>query len=68
VPQLNLTQEERKENIKGAFLCAKPQTARNKKVLLVDDIFTTGATMEEAALVLKKAGAKEIQGIVVARG
>lgn len=66
--QVKLKKEEREENIKGTFLCQKPEMIKNKKILLVDDVFTTGATMEEAALILKRAGAKEVWGIVVARG
>lgn len=66
-PQVELTEEERKENIKGAFSCQHPELVKGRKILLVDDVFTTGSTMEEAARVLKKAGAKEITGIVVAR-
>ncbi len=66
--QVELEKEEREKNIKNVFLCRKPELVKNKKILLVDDIFTTGSTMEECALTLKRAGAKEIWGIVVARG
>jgi len=66
-PQIELSDEERKENIKEAFFCQSPEKIKGRKILLVDDIYTTGATMRECAKVLKKAGAKEIIGIVVAR-
>jgi len=87
--QVELDKKQRKNNIKGVFLCPKlelinpvrgyqdkkktqsPQTSngvKNKKILLVDDIFTTGSTMEECAKILKEAGAKEVWGVVVARG
>ena len=66
-PQVELSQKERIENIKGAFGIEKPNLIQNKKILLVDDIYTTGATMEEAARILKEAGAKEVWGVVVAR-
>lgn len=66
--QVELKKEERQENIRGVFLCQKPEIIKNKKILLIDDIFTTGSTMEECACVLKDAGAKEIWGMVVARG
>jgi len=66
-PQVNLSEKERKENIKGAFIVKNEEKIKRKKVLLVDDVFTTGATMEEATKVLKKSGAKEIWGIVVAK-
>jgi len=66
-PQVELTLEERKENVKGIFICQNQKEIFGKKILLVDDVYTTGATMEEAAWVLKESGAKEVWGIVVAR-
>lgn len=66
--QVELKKEEREENIKGVFLCQKPELVMGKKILLIDDIFTTGSTMEQCARLLKEAGAKEVWGIVVARG
>ena len=68
LPQVELNHEQRKENIKNAFSVKKPELIKNKKILLIDDIYTTGSTMEEAAKVLKRAGAKEVIGVVVARG
>ena len=68
LPQIELNNEERKENIKNAFSVKSSKIIKNKKILLVDDVYTTGSTMEEAAKVLKRAGAKEVIGIVVARG
>ena len=67
-PQVELSQrEKREENIKGAFLVKSGEILKKRKILLVDDVYTTGSTMEECAGVLKKAGAKEIWGVVVAR-
>lgn len=68
--QTDLKKEERLKNLKGVFSCLKPNLKQiiNKKILLVDDVFTTGSTMEECALVLKQAGAKEVWGIVAAKG
>jgi len=66
--QVELKKEEREKNIKGVFFCQKPDLIFDQKILLVDDVFTTGSTMEECALTLKRAGAKEVWGIVVARG
>lgn len=67
LPQVELSEKEREDNIKGAFSYQQPALVKDKKILLVDDVYTTGSTMEEAAKVLKKAGAKEIIGLVVAR-
>jgi len=66
-PQINLSEKERKKNIKGCFFVKNESLIKNKKILLFDDVYTTGTTMEEAAKVLKMAGAKEIIGIVLAR-
>lgn len=68
LPQIELTGEEREKNIKGVFSCQNIEKFKGKKVLLIDDVFTTGATMEECSKVLKEAGARETWGVVVARG
>ena len=59
--------EKRRANIAGAYACLRPELVQGKQVLLVDDIVTTGATMSEAARVLKKAGAKEVICATLAR-
>jgi len=66
--QVELKKEEREKNVQGAFSCRNSGLIKNRKILLVDDVFTTGTTMEECAVVLKNAGAKEVWGAVVARG
>jgi len=66
--QVELEKTKRQENIKGVFSCQKIELIKNKKILLIDDVFTTGATLEECARILKEAGAKEVWGMVVARG
>lgn len=69
IPQVEIKdRRERMENIKGAFDCAMPEAVKNKKVILVDDVCTTSATLSECAKVLKKSGAREVWGAVVARG
>ncbi len=66
--QTNLEKSERLENVKGVFTCLKENFPSGKKIFLIDDVFTTGATMEEAAKVLKQSGANQVWGIAVARG
>ena len=65
--QVGLKKEERWGNIAGAFSVRQPEKIVGKTIFLVDDVFTTGATMEEAARVLKLAGAKKVWGIAIAR-
>ncbi|MCJ7787036.1 ComF family protein, partial [Patescibacteria group bacterium] len=60
LPQVELSGKEREENIKDAFLCQNREKIQGKRILLVDDVYTTGSTMEEGARVLKIAGAKEV--------
>ena len=67
-PQTKIkSMKERRKNIKGAFLCPQSDLVKNKNVIIVDDVCTTLATLDECAIELKKAGAKEIWGLVVAR-
>jgi ComF family protein len=66
--QVGLTEDERRENIAGAFKVKSFEEVKDKSVLLIDDVATTGATLEEAAKVLKNAGAKEVWGAVLAKG
>lgn len=58
--QSKLTKTERKFNIKNCFEVADIYDVSNKKILLIDDIFTTGATVNECSRILKKAGAKKV--------
>ena len=66
--QVAFNKQERIDHMKGVFRVQDAQSISHKKVLLVDDVYTTGATMEEAAKALKEAGAKQVWGVVVARG
>ncbi len=66
--QTKLSEPERKENVAGAFEVEdKNKILPGKKIILVDDVITTGATLMECAKVLKKAGAREILGVTIAR-
>ena len=64
MPQVRLTPEERSANLLGAFKC--PNEIIGKRVLLVDDVFTTGATANECAKALKLAGASWVGVLVFA--
>lgn len=59
--------EERRRNIVGAFAVPNPETIRGKNILLFDDVFTSGATLDEAVATLKKSGAKKIFALVAAK-
>jgi ComF family protein len=65
-PQSLLGASSRWENVKGAFKIKYPEEVKNKKILIIDDLFTTGATASEIALTLKKAGAKEVSILTLA--
>lgn len=64
-PQATLPWKDRAKNIRGAFVC--DADLRGKRVAVIDDVLTTGATLNEFARNLRKAGAIEVQGWVVAR-
>ena len=64
--QAELDFEERSRNLKGAFKVTDKSLVKNKRVLLIDDVLTTGATSREVASALKKAGAKSVYLLAVA--
>lgn len=82
--QVGLSRDDRKKNVKGAFALisirhpelARPEFHRkdsgpfltDQNIMLIDDVYTSGATMAECAKVLKKAGAKSVWGMAVALG
>jgi len=65
--QYELSREQRKKNIKGVFAVKDNDRIKHKKVLLVDDLFTTGFTAKEASQTLIKAGAESIVFFALAR-
>lgn len=65
--QTRLDRAERMENLSGAFVVRKPAQVDGRHLLLVDDVFTTGSTVEECSRVLLKAGAASVRVITVAR-
>ena len=74
VPQTGLTASARRRNVRGAFRVSPLLRRRvlesyvtGRDVILVDDVWTTGATLNECARVLKEAGAKEVRALTVAR-
>lgn len=66
-PQVNLTAAARAENVNGAFSLAEPEKIVGKRILLVDDVYTTGSTVKECSRVLRHAGAAEVAVLTVAR-
>ena len=66
--QVDLKGEKRLLNVKDVFQVKNKKIIRGKIIFLVDDVITTGATLNEAAKVFKKAGAKEIWGLAIAKG
>jgi ComF family protein len=66
-PQVELTGAERVQNVAGAFSLKRPGDVASKRVVLVDDVFTTGATMNECASVLKEAEAAQVIAFTLAR-
>jgi ComF family protein len=66
-PQMELNRNERIENVKNCFAIIDKKEIENKTILLLDDVYTTGTTMDQCAKVLKENGAKEVWGLSVAR-
>lgn len=66
-PQIDLSAAERRINVKGAFTVFRPDRIAGKRILLLDDVMTTGSTMDECAKELKKAGADAVIAATIAR-
>jgi ComF family protein len=65
--QIGLTSHQRRENLRGAFGVVQPEFVRGHEVLVVDDVYTTGATVSGCARVLRRAGARRVWVATVAR-
>ena len=66
-PQAGLTDTERRKNLKGSFVVRRPDEVRGRRILLIDDVFTTGATLRSATKILKEAGATRVTALTLAR-
>jgi len=65
--QAGLSNARRRENVAGAFRVRKPQAVEGRRVLLIDDVMTTGATASACALALKRGGASSVTLLALAR-
>ena len=66
-PQTKLSREERRANVRGAFRMNTPALAKGKRFLLVDDVYTSGATVEECARTLYQNEARSVDVFTLAR-
>lgn len=65
-PQVGLTAAQRAENLSGAFRIADPAAIRGRRVVLVDDVMTTGATLDRLSRLVRRAGAASVDALVFA--
>ena len=65
--QAGLTETERRQNLRGSFVLRRPEQILGKRILLIDDVFTTGSTLRAAAAILKSAGAAQVAALTLAR-
>ncbi|MBR5599657.1 MAG: ComF family protein [Alphaproteobacteria bacterium] len=68
IPQVKCTgKNKRRKNVKGAFVVIDKDKIKGKRILLIDDVYTTGATLNECAKVLLKAGALSVDTLTIAK-
>ena len=67
VSQAGLTTHQRRQNLRGAFFVPRPAHLAGRHILLIDDIYTTGATARACSRVLRNAGAASVRVATVAR-
>ncbi|SMC25169.1 comF family protein [Desulfacinum hydrothermale DSM 13146] len=67
MPQTRLSRRERLENVRGAFQVLNPHRVKGRKIVVIDDVFTTGTTLSECARALKTARAACVGVVTVAR-
>jgi len=65
--QTKLSRNKRLENVRGAFALSDPTSVKGESILLIDDVYTTGATVNECARVLMAGGAARVDVLTVAR-
>jgi ComF family protein len=65
-PQMELTRAERLTNLRGAFTTKDPTLLIDRRIMLVDDVFTTGSTLAECAQVLRQAGCHTVSAVTIA--
>jgi ComF family protein len=66
--QTHFDREERMENLRNAFELRNTSSVHEKRLLLIDDVLTTGSTLDECARILRAAGSESVRAVVVARG
>lgn len=67
VPQSTLNKEDRINNVKNAYIIKNPRIIKDKSIIIFDDIYTTGSTVNECSKILKQNGAKEILVMTIAK-
>lgn len=66
IPQMELTRDQRLSNLRNAFQAKETKSVLNRRIMLVDDVFTTGSTLSECSRVLLQAGSLEVTAVTVA--